>query len=108
MTGDFQEIGAQINGDECFFRVWAPNAAEVYPVFEKEGWRKNGAYRLERVQGDFWQGTVKYVAANNKYRFLIIPKHNTGTIVIEQRKIDPAARATLHSNPEDPRNAAPI
>jgi 1,4-alpha-glucan branching enzyme len=105
MTVDFQEIGAQINGDECFFRVWAPNAAEVYTVFEKEGWRKIKDHQLNQTEGDFWQGTVKNIEADDKYRFLIIPKDRTGTSETEQRKIDPAARATLHSNPEDPRNA---
>jgi 1,4-alpha-glucan branching enzyme len=106
MTVDFQEIGAQVNGDECFFRVWAPNAAEVYTVLEKESWRKSQANRLNQTEGDFWQGTVKNIAVDDKYRFLIIPKNGIEMSETEQRKIDPAAKATLHSNPEDPRNAA--
>ena len=108
MAVDFKEVGAQINGDECFFRVWAPNAEEVYTVFEKEGWQKKQDHKLNRSEGDFWQGTIKKTGVNDKYRFLIIPKNGTASNEAEQRKIDPAAKDTLHSNPEDPKNAAII
>jgi 1,4-alpha-glucan branching enzyme len=106
VTFDLQEIGAQVNGNECFFRVWAPNAKEVYTVFEKEGWRKKEEHKLKQVEGDYWQGTVKNCVENDKYRFLIVPKHGALTNEAEIRKIDPAAKDTLHSNPEDPKNAA--
>lgn len=106
MTVDFQEVGAQVNAEGCFFRVWAPNAKAVYTVFEKEDWRKKTANRLDKTEGDFWQGTIPNIKANDKYRFLIIPKNPTIAKESEQRKIDPAARDTLHSNPYDPNNAA--
>ncbi|HYH03882.1 MAG TPA: alpha-amylase family glycosyl hydrolase [Bacillota bacterium] len=108
MSVDFTKVGAQLNGEECFFRVWAPNAKEVYTVFEKEGWQKKADYRLTRAEGNYWQGTLKNIHANDKYRFLIVPRTGTGRNDAELRKIDPAARDTLHSNPYDPQNAAII
>ncbi len=104
----YTEVGAKVNGDGCIFRVWAPNAQEVYTVFEKEEWQKVAENRLSKMDGDYWQGTIKNVGVNDKYRFLIVPPNNTTDNEAKLRKIDPAAKDTVHSNPEDPRNAAII
>ncbi|MCX7921523.1 MAG: alpha-amylase family glycosyl hydrolase [Clostridia bacterium] len=108
MSIDFREVGAQINGNECFFKVWAPDAQDVYTVFEKEGWQKRQDHKLNKVDGDYWQGTLHDVGVGDEYRYLIIPKEYTEYNEEAFRKIDPAARDTLHSNPYDKDNNAII
>lgn len=93
-----REVGAELRGDECFFKVWAPNARAVYPIFKKpDGWQLDQSHKLSLV-GEYWEGIVKGVHENDQYKFLIIPKNAPEDINIQEfQKFDPAAKDVANS-----------
>ncbi|HIZ86489.1 MAG TPA: alpha amylase C-terminal domain-containing protein [Candidatus Coprenecus stercoravium] len=47
--------GVHAEKDSVVFREWAPNATAVYLIGEMNGWRKDGAYRMNNVGGGNWE-----------------------------------------------------
>lgn len=90
-----ERIGAWLNPDSCFFRVWAPHAHRVSVVVQDGPyWEVDDAVIEQDLirEGDYWSRTVPGVEGWQLYRFRI---HHPGG-VIEQ--LDPAARDVLSSD----------
>lgn len=68
----YDYFGAHLSGDCCIFRVWAPNAAEVYVVGDFNGWEKyrNKAYRT--TDGGIYECIVDGVGEFDSYKYLIV------------------------------------
>ncbi len=64
-------MGAHVQGDRCTFRVWAPNAAEVYVVGTFNDW-SNTAHPLTKDPAGFWYGDVPGAKQGHEYRYRIV------------------------------------
>ena len=73
--------------NECTFRVWAPNAKEVYVTGDFCDWRPTD-YRMERInQNGIYEITIPNVKQFDSYKYVIVPHHGDGLW-----KADPYAR----------------
>jgi len=98
--------GKNYNGDDgCEFKVWAPNANNVYVTgsfnkFEKNIEElKNKGCQLENIYNGYHAGFVKGVKTGDGYKYILETKN--GKII---ERIDPAARETDHSGAGAPNN----
>jgi len=91
-------MGANLVGDGCTFRVWAPRATEVFICGDFAGWGPTEVGRLVQLSGGHWAGFVPGVADGTEYKFWIRGQGSAGL------KRDPFARelstapAFPHSN----------
>ncbi len=96
-------IGAKLETDHkgdngCHFKVWAPNASNVYVTGNFNGWGKNikalcdKGHQLENINNGYHAGFIKGVKHGDSYRYILSTKN--GKIL---ERIDPAARDTDHS-----------
>ena len=61
--------------NECTFRVWAPNAKEVYVTGDFCDWRPTD-YRMERInQNGIYEITIPNVKQFDSYKYVIVPHH---------------------------------
>lgn len=61
--------------NECTFRVWAPNAKEVYVTGNFCDWRPTD-YRMERInQNGIYEITIPNVKQFDSYKYVIVPHH---------------------------------
>ena len=61
--------------NECTFRVWAPNAKEVYVTGDFCDWRPTN-YRMERInQNGIYEITIPNVKQFDSYKYVIVPHH---------------------------------
>jgi len=74
----------------CQFRVWAPNARNVYVVGSFNDF-SNTANPLEREKDGYWTGRIDGVKPGNPYRYRIV------TDAQEFLRLDPYSRAASHS-----------
>ena len=86
----YQHLGAHLLPEKnaTRFAVWAPNAAEVCVINDRNGWQ-HGAFHLFGSDSGIWSGEVPEVGAGDKYKFSI--KTHDGHLV---EKADPYAFAT--------------
>jgi 1,4-alpha-glucan branching enzyme len=82
-------------GSRCYaggvsFRVWAPNAAEVYVAGAFNEWQK-GANPLASEEGGYWSADIVGAGAGDEYRYLICHGDE------ELWRIDPYARQVTNS-----------
>ena len=68
----YEYFGAHLDGDVCTFRVWAPNAADVYVTGSFNAWEKyqNKAYRI--TGGGIFECIAEGVSEFDSYKYLII------------------------------------
>ncbi len=61
--------------NECTFRVWAPNAKEVYVTGDFCDWRPTD-YRMERINPNgIYEITIPNVKQFDSYKYVIVPHH---------------------------------
>ena len=86
----YHYLGAHIQSEKnaTRFAVWAPNAAEVCVVCDRNGWQ-HGAFYLHGSQQGIWSGEVPEVGAGENYKYSI--RSQSGEII---EKADPYAFAT--------------
>jgi 1,4-alpha-glucan branching enzyme len=94
-----QFIGARLSENGCRFRVYAPNAATVHVVLEFNNWSKGPTNLLAESNDGYWEGEIAGANKGQKYRYLLVTPDGK-----ELRKIDPAARDTVHSGLGDSNN----
>ncbi len=82
----FEYFGSHITGDYCVFRVWAPNACEVYVTGDFNNWEKysNKAYRI--TEGGIFECIIEGVKEFDAYKYIIV-----GADGEERFKADPYA-----------------
>src|SRR3981081_494194 len=95
-----QFIGARLSKNGCRFRVYAPNAAAVHVVREFNNWSQDPTNLLTKSNDDYWEGEVAGATKGQKYRYLLATQDGRPPL----RKIDPAARDTVHSGLGDSNN----
>ena len=80
-------LGSFLGDNECTFRVWAPNAKEVYVTGDFCEWRPTD-YRMERInQNGIYEITIPNVKEYDAYKYVIVPHHGDWLW-----KVDPYAR----------------
>jgi len=68
----YEYLGAHMKDDLCIFRVWAPNAKEVYVSGSFNNWDKY-QYRAYRItQGGIFECVIKGVKEFDSYKYLIV------------------------------------
>ena len=61
--------------NECTFRVWAPNAKEVYVTGDFCDWRPTD-YRMERINPNgIYEISIPNVKQFDSYKYVIVPHH---------------------------------
>ena len=63
-------MGARLFGNECSFRVWAPNARKVRVEGDFTGWAASAIDLFDEGNGN-WSVDVSPVAAGQMYKYLI-------------------------------------
>ena len=80
-------LGSFLGDNECTFRVWAPNAKEVYVTGDFCEWRPTD-YKMERInQNGIYEITIPNVKEYDAYKYVIVPHHGDWLW-----KVDPYAR----------------
>ena len=85
-----KEKGATLHEKGCHFRVWAPNADEVFVVGTFNNWNKTALPMTVRKEG-IWDLDIPDVKADDEYRYRIVNGGN------EYLRIDPYARRVTNS-----------
>ena len=68
-------LGSFLGDNECTFRVWAPNAKEVYVTGDFCEWRPTD-YKMERInQNGIYEITIPNVKEYDAYKYVIVPHH---------------------------------
>mgnify|MGYP002744678522 FL=1 len=68
-------LGSFLGDNECTFRVWAPNAKEVYVTGDFCEWRPTD-YKMERInQNGIYEITIPNVKEYDAYKYVIVPQH---------------------------------
>jgi 1,4-alpha-glucan branching enzyme len=88
-------MGANLVADGATFRVWAPNAKDVYVVGDFNGRNIDDASLLNPDSHGHWRGFVAGVKDRDRYRFHVVGKGSTGL------KRDPYARELETPFPAD-------
>ncbi len=70
----YEFLGAHFEGNECVFRVWAPNAKDVYVVGDFNEWNteKDKANRI--TDRGVYECRIKNVKIFERYKYLILTK----------------------------------
>lgn len=84
-------MGANLIGDACHFRVWAPHASKVSVVGDFNQWNVH-ADLLKHEGGGYWAGVVQGAKYRDEYQFAI----TNGSKVLQRN--DPYAREMTDSN----------
>ena len=84
-------MGATLEEGQTTFRVWAPNAEEIYVIGDFNNWQKNDL-KLERESNGYWFGVTDKAEEGQEYKYLI---HN-GKKRLERN--DPYALEMTNSN----------
>ena len=81
----YEYFGAHICGDECVFRVWAPNANEVFILGEFNNWtRKDPGFKLSQGErSGVFELKKKGIDYFSSYKYLIVSENG------EVEKTDP-------------------
>lgn len=83
-------MGAILHPDGVAFRVWAPNAEEVYVTGTFNDWSETN-HPLALEENGYWAATVPEAKVGDEYRYLII----NGELKLSRN--DPYAREVSHS-----------
>ena len=91
-----ERIGAHLTTEGCYFRVWAPHAAQLRVLLQEEGTRwhpqaEKQSFDLNQATDGYWSAVIPGVEAGCLYRFEIT---NSGHV---SERLDPAARDVVHS-----------
>lgn len=84
-------MGSILGESGVTFRLWAPNADQVYVMGDFSGWREEQFY-LEHEGNGYWAGHVNEAGSGDEYKFFIINGSQ------RLAKNDPYARKLTHSN----------
>ena len=72
----YEFLGAHLNGDECVFRVWAPNASSVYVTGSFCDW-EDFLYEAKKItKGGIYECKIFGVSEFDSYKFVIKTKDN--------------------------------
>ena len=68
----YNYLGSHFEGNLCVFRVWAPNARDIYVTGDFNNWDKyrNKAYRI--TGGGIFECVIEGVSEFDSYKYLII------------------------------------
>ena len=82
----YDYLGSHLIDDYCVFRVWAPNASDVYVTGDFNNWEKytHKAYRI--TNGGIYECIVQGVKEFDSYKYIIVSSDGT-----EIFKADPYA-----------------
>ncbi|MFD2034978.1 alpha-amylase family glycosyl hydrolase [Belliella marina] len=87
----YSGMGAVLGQNGVTFRLWAPNAEQVFVYGSFNGWN-DSSFPLEHEENGFWACHVPDATAGDEYKFII---HNNGNIL---HRNDPYALKMTHSN----------
>ncbi|MDF1811842.1 MAG: alpha-amylase family glycosyl hydrolase [Verrucomicrobiales bacterium] len=90
MENTFTGTGANFDGKETRFKVWAPHAEKVFVAGDFNGWNEE-ANPLKRGDDDYWEVQVPKAAPGAEYKYVI----KNGDQVLWRN--DPVARAMTNS-----------
>lgn len=85
-------MGAVLHDNGVFFRVWAPNAKQVFVMGDFNDWTPN-ELELAQEENGYYGGNVENAKAGSQYKFVIITQSDE-----EVPKNDPYAREMTNSN----------
>ncbi len=83
-------MGAILHQDGVFFRVWAPNALEVFVTGDFNEWKQD-EFKLDHEDDGYFGGNVSSAKAGSQYKFIIKTAHG------DLMKNDPYARELTNS-----------
>ncbi len=82
----YDYLGAHLKGNKCVFRVWAPNAVEVFVTGDFCDWATE-AHQARRVtSGGIFECVIPGVKPYDAYKYVIVPKEGDAFL-----KADPYA-----------------
>lgn len=64
-------LGSKLSTKGCLFRVWAPNAAEVFVAGDFNFWSED-AHPMKRLGAGIWEANIEAVPENSAYKYVII------------------------------------
>ncbi len=71
----YKYLGAHLEGGYCIFRVWAPNAKEVYVTGSFNNWEKY-SHKAHRITcGGIFECIIEGVKEFDAYKYLIVTKN---------------------------------
>ena len=71
----YKYLGAHLEGGYCIFRVWAPNAKEVYVTGSFNNWEKY-SHKAHRITcGGIFECIIEDVKEFDAYKYLIVTKN---------------------------------
>lgn len=85
-------MGAILHDKGVFFRVWAPNAKQVFLMGDFNNWTPN-ELELAHEENGYYAGNVETAKKGSQYKFVIITQNDE-----ELAKNDPYAREMTNSN----------
>ncbi len=85
-------MGAILHDKGVFFRVWAPNAKQVFITGDFNNWTPD-ELELAHEENGYFGGNVEEAKAGSQYKFVIIAQNNEALT-----KNDPYAREMTNSN----------
>ena len=61
------------------FREWLPNATAVYVIGDMNGWHKDEAYRLHRIENGVWEGSWKKSQIKHQQYYKLLVEWDGGS-----------------------------
>lgn len=86
----FDGMGAILHQKGVFFRIWAPQAKQVFVTGDFNNWTPN-EYELEHEENGYFAGNIDIAKANTQYKFVL--ETNQGQLF----KNDPYAKKMTNS-----------
>jgi 1,4-alpha-glucan branching enzyme len=80
-------LGANLIGNGCSFRLWAPRASQVHIVGDFNNWTVSDASLLVKDGNGFWGGFIPAAGEGQNYKFWVV-----GPTGLHGHKRDPYAR----------------
>lgn len=77
MPSRFSGMGANLVGNVCSFRLWAPNAREVRVIGDFNGWNEATATFLDHEADGYWSCEVPGVQQGQEYKYIIQNRGNS-------------------------------
>ncbi len=68
----YNYLGAHLQGDLCYFRVWAPNAREVYVTGDFNNWEKYSLRAYRTTTGGIFECVAQGVKEFDSYKYIIV------------------------------------
>ncbi len=89
----YSGMGSIPHSEGTAFRVWAPNAKEVYVTGSFNNWSET-EHSLDSEENGYWYGDIKEAKTGDEYRYVIVNKDTGETF----KRKDPYSREVTNSN----------